>query len=158
MSEFGDFAPLIDAIDDLTARLAPVERAKLSREAATDLRRANAERIARNVTPAGEPMTPRKSRRPRRLAAGVAERRQGLMFRSAGKPKFLRKRSSADGLEVGYAGAMARIMRVHQEGLRDTVTRDPSSPAVTYPARPTLGLTPEDRLRLLDRVAAQVQP
>lgn len=152
MSEFTDFAPLTDAIDELTGALEPGERRKLASRMGTGLRTANAKRIKANVTPAGEPMAPRKEKPKGKRRGGVRESKPARMFQSAGTPRYLRKQGSADQIEVGYAGAMARIMRVHQFGLRDTVTRDPASPAVTYDARPTIGLTPDDRLDLLGQV------
>ncbi len=152
MSEFADFAPLTDAIDDLTGALEPGERRKLASRVGTRLRSANAKRIKANITPDGEPMAPRKEKPKRKRRGGVRESKPPRMFQSAGTPRFLRKQASADQIEVGFAGAMARIMRVHQFGLRDSVTRDPASPTVTYEARPTIGLTPDDRLDLLGQV------
>lgn len=160
-SEADDFAPLIDALDDLTARLEPGERKRLASTIATDVRKVNAQRIHANLVPDGGKMVPRKAKpsgklRSRRLRDGVTRLRQSvkeaLMFRRATAPRFLRKEGSQGGASVGFVGAMARIMNVHQYGLRDTVTRDASSPSVTYPARPVLGLTPDDRLRILSRV------
>lgn len=152
MSEFTDFAPLTDAIDDLTGALETGERRKLAGRIGTRLRTANAKRIKANVTPDGEPMAPRKEKPRGKRQNGVRESKPARMFQSAGTPRFLRKQASADQIEVGFVGAMARIMRVHHFGLRDTVTRDPASPAVTYEARPTIGLTPDDRLDLLGQV------
>jgi hypothetical protein len=64
--------------------------------------------------------------------------------------QYLRPTATASEARVGYLGAMARIMNVHQEGLEDTVTRDPSSPMARYPARRVLGFGPEDRLMILE--------
>lgn len=160
MSEEEPFSPLTDALDDLTARLGPPERKQLASRVATDLRSANARRIAANVTPDGEPMVPRKVRRrdlkPQRMRTAIGAQRKdaksGRMFRAAFKPRYLSRSADSEGATIGFNGAMARIMNVHQYGLRDTVTRDPRSPAITYPARPSLGLPPDDRLRILARV------
>lgn len=157
MSDFADFAPLTDALDDLTARLQPGERRKLAGKVGTSLRATNAKRIKANVTPDGAPMAPRKAKPARKLRPGsLRQAKAARMFQSAGKPQFLRRQIAEDGVEVGFVGAMARIMRVHQFGLRDTVTRDPNSPAVTYEARPVIGLTPEDRIAMLDQVTAHL--
>ena len=162
-----DFAPLVDTLGDLADRIAPAERKKLGNAIATDLRDANARRERANVEPDGEDMVPRKRKpngqlRSRRMRDGprTPKRsiRQSRMFQRAATAKFLRKESSTGEAQVGFVGAMARIMRVHQYGLRDTVTRDPASPAVTYPARVVLGMNPDDRLRILDRIAGQIQP
>lgn len=151
MSDTGEFAPLVEALEDLTQAVAPEGRRRLANKVATDVRARNAQRIAGNVTPDGEPMVPRKpkkrgSRKPGRLRTAMK------MFRSAGRPQFLRKKVTDGEIEIGFAGAMARIMRVHHYGLRDTVTRAPNSPQVTYAARPVIGLPTEDRLRILEQV------
>lgn len=80
------------------------------------------------------------------------------MFQRASEPRYLRRESTAGEARVGFVGAMARIMSVHQYGLRDTVTRDPNSPQVAYPARVVLGMTADDRLRILDQVSETIQP
>lgn len=158
-----DFAPLDEALQELAAGVAPEARSKLTREIATDLRSANAKRIKANVTPEGEPMVPRKAKarggiRTKRLRDKVTGLKRSVkmaaMFHRATAPQYLRKESSDGEAQVGYVGAMARIMGVHHYGLRDTVTRDPSSPEVTYPERPVIGLPPEDRQRVLDKVIA----
>ena len=143
------FAPLEGIIADLETRLSPNSRRALARDIATDLRSINAARIRANKTPEGAAMEPRKDKRGRKGKAAA-------MFRRAAGARYLRKKSTAGEAEVGYVGAMARIMRVHHYGLRDTVTRAKGSPEVTYPERPVIGMTAEDRLRLLDKVAAIV--
>lgn len=152
-----DFAPLDDALEELAVGVAPEARRKLTREIATDLRSANAKRIKANVTPEGDAMVARKGK-PRRLRdaarAGSRKEKMGAMFQRAGAAQFLRRQSNEAEAQVGYAGAMARIMRVHQYGLRDTVTRDPNSPAVSYQERPVIGLPPNDRERILDAISS----
>lgn len=163
----GDLDPLTNALDDLAARIAPAERKKLAGEVATDLRAANAKRMRANVEPDGEPMAPRKRRgsgrlRTKRLRDAPRKPKRSVrserMFRGAAGPKYLRKESSAGEARVGFVGVMARIMAVHQYGQPDTVTRDPSSPTVVYPARVVIGMTPDDRLRILDTVTARIVP
>jgi phage virion morphogenesis protein len=158
-----DFDPLTDTLNEMTGRLAPAERVKLSRSIASDLRAANARRIRANTEPGGEAMTPRKrrqvrSRRMRDQAPARSRARQERMFKGASQPRYLRRESTAGEAWVGFAGAMARIMAVHQYGEADTVTRDPGSPTVVYPVRPVLGMTADDRLRILDQVTGAIQP
>lgn len=165
-----DFSPLIDALDGLAARIGPTAKAKLGRDIATGLRQANAGRIRPNVEPDGDSMTPRKRRKSGRLRAKrmrdtnspsrSARRsvRQERMFQGAASPKYLRKESSQGEARVGFVGAMARIMKVHQYGETDTVTRAPDSPRVTYPVRVVLGMTPDDRERILEQITATVTP
>ncbi len=165
-----DFAPLVGAFDDLAGRLEPGARRQLGRDVAQDLREANAGRIRPNVQPDGEPMVPRKrqgngrlrSKRMRDEASPSRSARKSVrrerMFQRAAGPRYLRKESSQGDAQVGFVGAMARIMAVHQYGQADHVARDPASPLVTYPARVVLGITPDDRGRILDRLSAQVAP
>lgn len=145
-----DIDPLVDALDELTTRLAPAQRLKLSRTIATDLRRESARRIRANVEPDGSPMEARK-RKPVR-GQGRRQVRSDPMFKRAGGATYLRRKSTAEKTEVGFNGAMARIMAVHQYGERDSVERRAGAPVVTYPSRVVLGLTPDDRLRILDQV------
>ncbi len=165
-----DFAPLIDALDSLADRIGPGERGKLGREIATGLRQANAARIRQNVEPDGNGMEPRKRRKGGRLrakrlrdeasSARSARKsvRQERMFQRATGAKYLRKESSQGVAQVGFVGAMARIMAVHQYGQSDTVTRDPSSPRVTYPERVVLDINADDRSRILEQISARIAP
>ena len=79
------------------------------------------------------------------------------MFLRARARQHLRVQATASESRVGFVGAMARIMTVHQEGLEDTVTRDPSSPVAQYPMRRVLGFGPEDRLKVLELVDAHLR-
>lgn len=156
-----DFGALDAAIDAMIARMSPAGRKALAARLATDLRAANARRIAANEEPDGAAMTPRKAarrlrdRQPLRARAPSGKRQLAArrMFVKAGTSAYLRRQSGPDGAEVGFAGAMARIMRVHQLGERDTVTRDPGSPEVQYPVRQVLGFSGVDRAAVLNRVA-----
>lgn len=164
-----DLAPLTGIFDNLLDRLGSGEARQLGRDIAQDLRQANAGRMRVNTEPGGEPMTPRKRRasgklRSKRMRDEGTTRgakktvRQTRMFQRAAGPRYLRKESSQGEAQVGFVGAMARIMSVHQYGQSDHVTRDPASPLVTYPARVVLGMTAEDRGRILDRISVQVAP
>ena len=154
----GDLAALESYLVDCIARLEPGQRAKLGRKIGSELQKANAARIAAQEDPDGAPFTPRK--RPRRLrsrAGGRSRRKQGPMFLRARNRQNLRVKANASESRVGFVGAMARIMGVHQDGLEDTVTRDPSSPSVRYPVRRVLGFGPEDRLTVLELVDAHLR-
>jgi phage virion morphogenesis protein len=145
---------------DLTDRLKPGERAKLGRRIATELQKANAARIAANVDPEGAAFVPRKKHRQLRGRAksGLrARRKQGKMFLRARSTANLRAKANASEARVGFVGAMVRIMGVHQEGLEDHVTRDPSSPIAKYPMRRVLGFGPDDRLMILELLDAQLR-
>lgn len=164
-----DFAPLDHVIDGLLAAIEPGSRRKLGLSIATDLRAANARRIKANVTPDGAPMAPRKGK-PRQKGKGPSlhhgsakvdgrtarKVKMGRMFQRASGPSILRREANEDEARVGYPGAMARVMAVHHYGLRDTVSRDPGSPEVTYAARPVIGMNEADRARVFDKVVASI--
>lgn len=160
-----DFAPLLDLIDGIEQRVSAAEMKSLGRTIAKDLRGANAKRLRANVQPEGDPMTPRKAghkgrARTKRLRDPLTRRKasqkMGTMFQRAVAPRYLRAESSQGDAQVGFVGAMARIMSVHHFGLRDTVTRDPKSPEVTYAERKVIGMTSDDRLRILYLVDAHL--
>jgi len=146
-----DLAELDALLADLARRLTAPERRKLGQDLADQLRRSNADRIGRNVTPTGEAMVARKKRLRENVTPG--ERiKSGRMFLRARSPRFLRKQASASEAVVRFAGSAARIMRVHQFGEIDAVDRKPGAPRVQYPARELLGYSEADRQMILDVV------
>lgn len=148
-----EFAPLEEELGRLLDNVAPDARTRLGRTIATDLRRGQAARIRANVTPAGEPMVPRKPRGP---APKTRSAQATRMFQRATASKYLRAKATPAEIVVGYAGAAARILRVHQLGLRDRASRDASSPEVTYPERQLIGLSDADRSRLIAKLVARL--
>jgi phage virion morphogenesis protein len=149
--------PLDQELTRLAASIAAPARKKLAASIATDLRASNAKRIRANVQPDGERMEPRKasSMRPEGLGA-VARKKKDLppprMFQKA--PGYLVKRATAAGAELGFSSAADRIMSVHQLGLVDQVSQESGSPKVAYPERVVLGLSAEDRERLMSTILA----
>lgn len=161
-----DFAPIAELLEDLAGAGTPAETRKLACAIATEIRGANAKRLKANVTPDGAAMQPRKPSergtvRARRVRDHLTRMKRSTkvekMFQRAAAPQYLRKWSSTGEAQVGFVGMMARIMRVHHEGLRDRVVRgDAGSPEVTYPERPVIGLTAGDRDRVLTKAADHV--
>ncbi|WP_329956115.1 phage virion morphogenesis protein [Collimonas silvisoli] len=49
---------------------------------------------------------------------------------------------------IGFFGRVARIARVHQEGLKDRVSK--KGPEYQYPARPLLGFSATDQALIRD--------
>ncbi|NIG47346.1 phage virion morphogenesis protein [Klebsiella sp. Ap-874] len=91
----------------------------------------------------------------RYLNISFNERRQNItkpdpMFRRLRTARFLKTRSTADGVEVGYSGVAARIARVHQLGLRDKVNE--TGAMANYPRRELLGLSKADRMAIARQV------
>ncbi len=143
-----EFDPLDHELSRLIDGLQPAPRQRLARSVGADLRKAKAQTIRANLTPDGQPMAPRKPRAGAKKRSAKATR----MFQRAAGPRYLRAKVTPDEITVGYAGAAARILRVHQYGLRDRVSKEPNSPEVTYEARPLIGLTDADRQRVLAKV------
>jgi phage virion morphogenesis protein len=156
-----DLDQLEDWVGGLVARLAPAERRKLARAIAVDLRRGQQQRIADQKNPDGSPFAPRKKRGGKALRAkagrikrrATAKAKAGSMFAKLRKSQYLRADASPSEASVGFSGnATARVARVHQEGLRDRVSRKRGAPEVTYPVRQLLGVADDDRARMLDLV------
>ena len=135
----------------LLAKLDAPARRRLAVTIARELRHSQQQRIAAQQDADGSPFVPRKPRL--RDRAGAIRRR--AMFAKLRTAKWLRMSGAADAAEVGFAGRVARIARIHQEGLRDRAEQD--APEILYPRRAILGFTITDRERirelLLERLA-----
>jgi len=129
----------------LLAKLEPPARRTLAVTIARELRRSQQQRIASQRDAEGSPFAPRK---PRLREKAGAIRRRGEMFTKLRTARWLRISGTADAAEVGFAGRVASIARVHQDGLRDRAA--PDAPEVRYPKRPLLGFTGADREHIRD--------
>ncbi|MCL6619725.1 MAG: phage virion morphogenesis protein [Thermomonas hydrothermalis] len=129
----------------LIGRLAPGERRRAAAAVATGLRRAQAQRIARQQNPDGSAYAPRKPRPASRGKAGRIRRSMFVRLRTA---TWLRQRATPEAAVVEFAARVQRIARVHQEGLVDAV--GPHGPRVRYPRRVLLGFTREDEAMIRD--------
>lgn len=157
----------VGGLDELELRLEQLMqntdaagRVRLAHQIGRELRRSQARRIRGNRNPDGSAYEPRKPREPLRAKAGRIKGRakRGPMFRKMGSAAYLSWEASPDGVDVGFAdSALARIARVHQFGLRDRVTRRSGGPEADYPARGLLGLTGDERGRILDLVLARLR-
>lgn len=130
----------------LIAKLRPAQRRQLVRKVANDLRREHARLIAQQVAPDGTPYPARKNRKELRSKSGRIKRRKAAMFGKLRTNTYLQIRADADQASVGFFGKVARIARVHHEGLSDRVA--PRGPHFKYPARPLLGFNPLDEMLL----------
>jgi phage virion morphogenesis protein len=70
------------------------------------------------------------------------------MFQKIRTQKNLKIEQDENQLSVGFFGRVARIARVHQEGLTDKVAK--KGPAYHYPARPLLGFSAADQVLIRD--------
>lgn len=128
----------------LLAKLQRPARRQLARTIGVELRRAQAKRIASQTAPDGTPYPARKRRaEPLRSKRGSIRRRQQAMFPKLRAARWLKIRTTDDGVEVGFFGRVARLARVHQEGLRDRVA--PGGPQVQYARRALIGFSAADR-------------
>lgn len=138
-----DLQQLEGWIGPLLAKLQPAARRRLARNVGTALRRSQAQRIRDQRNPDGSNYAPRK-----RAQAGQLKRRADRMFQGLTKPKHLKVEASEQAVAVGFLGRVARIARVHQEGLSDRVT--PKGPTVRYERREVLGFTEAERQTIRD--------
>jgi phage virion morphogenesis protein len=135
----------------LMARLAPGEQRKVNRAVAMVLRASQSARIAAQKSPDGAAYP---ARRPGKNLRGKKGRIRGKMFQKLRTARYLRATATAEEAIVGFSGQVARIARVHQEGLMDKPT--PKSRAVRYAVRTLLGFSEEDRKRILEAYANQL--
>ena len=128
-----NLAALEDWAGALLAKLTPVERRKLTTRIGRDLRRNQQQRIATQRNPDGTPYAPRKAKALRSKQGRI--KRQ--MFTRLRQAKHLRLRSTADSVAIAFTGRIARIAKVHQQGLRDRPGRGQAE--VQYAKRELLG-------------------
>jgi len=89
---------------------------------------------------------PRKNRKEFRGKGGRIKRQKAAMFNKLRTTAYLQTRVDENQISIGFFGRVARLAHVHQEGLTDRVA--PTGPKYTYPARPLLGFSTEDRALL----------
>ncbi|MFB9038464.1 phage virion morphogenesis protein [Xanthomonas arboricola] len=130
----------------LLARLQEGERRKLARKIGTALRRSQSQRIGKQQAPDGTPYAPRKEQL--RDKAGKVKRKK--MFAKLRQAKYFKVSASPNQVSVGFVGRVARIARVHQEGLTDR-TR-PGGPKARYEQRVLLGFSSRDRKNIFGLV------
>ncbi|CAH0248490.1 phage virion morphogenesis protein [Rahnella aceris] len=122
----------------LIAALSPQSRKAMAATIAKRLRKHQQQRIKQQITPEGQPFTPRRPQ-PLRAKKGRIKREMFAKLRTA---KYMKAKGTADDAVVEFTGQVQRMTKVHQYGLRDR----PSVRAkeMQYPARPLLGLDAED--------------
>lgn len=131
------------------AKLSPARRRRIARKIGMEIRKANAKRIADNTQPDGTAMTPRK---PRRASAGKGAAKRGRMFRKMRLARSFKVNPSANGVSVGFEGAVAHTARAHHYGLTDFVGKTEAGKTVRtkYAERVLLGFAPEDHDMIAD--------
>lgn len=145
-----------DYVGGLVAKLSAAQRRKLAMAIAVSERRANAQRIAAQKDPDGKAFVPRKAASLRGKVGRI--RRADGMFKKLRQARYFSAEATPEAAFAGFANATAaRIARVHQGGLRDRVTRESGSAVVRYPERRLLGVSDEDRARILDLVLQHIE-
>lgn len=134
----------LEALEDwaagLLGQLEPASRNRLARELGQALRRNQQQRVIAQQNPDGSKYAPRKKRDLRGKQGRI--KRKAQMFQKLRTAKFMKVQGNGNAISVGFTGRIARIARVHQEGLRDRAER--GAPEVKYDQREQLGFTDAD--------------
>ncbi len=133
-----EFAKLPAYTNDILQKMSPGERAKLSKNIGIDLRNSQKQRITSQKNSDGSSYIPRKKRLRERMKGKVRNK----MFNKIKSLTYLKVMTDANAINIGFAGRIARIARVHQYGLRDRPEKKSST--IQYPKRELLGLTEQD--------------
>lgn len=147
-------APLDAWLQALIASTKPEARRQLARRVAQALRQAQIDRNREQQNPDGTPYEPRKPQ-----PAGLREKKGRLrrrMFESMATTKHMRATATGSAATVEIAGRAARIARVHQFGLEDTVNR--RGLRVRYPIREILGFGKSDIEAITGTVLDHLDP
>ena len=128
---------LANYLQPLLERLSLGERARFAKQIGRDLRKSQGKRISEQKNPDGSSYTPRRKRL--REQKGKIKRKMFTKIKNTSNLKVL---SNADSIAIGFVGRVARIARVHQEGLKDRAEK--GAPDVVYPKRELLGFTEQD--------------
>lgn len=128
---------LANYLQPLLERLSVGERARLAKQIGRDLRNSQGKRISEQKNPDGSSYTPRRKRL--REQKGKIKRKMFTKLKNTSNLKVL---STADSIAIGFVGRVARIARIHQEGLKDRAEK--GAPDVVYPKRELLGFTDQE--------------
>lgn len=142
------------------ARLQPAERRKVAMDVGRELRRNQQRRIAAQQNPDGSAFEPRKPRQVQQQRPPLREQRGRIkrqaMFLKLRTARMMKVETDTAGVTIGFAGRVARIARVHQEGEESEVERGRHT--YRYPVRQLLGLDQAAREMIRDRLLAHLAP
>lgn len=141
-----DLDGLDKVVTGLTAALSPRELVRVIRDLGRDMAVLNRRRMAAQQGPDGAKWEPRKNRK--NIKGRVA---MMVKLRAA---RHLAVQNQDAGVLIGWTGSAGRIAAIHHEGKPDRVSR--TGPTVSYPARPLIGITAEDRQALRRALIAHV--
>ncbi|MBN6064190.1 phage virion morphogenesis protein [Aggregatibacter actinomycetemcomitans] len=125
----------------LINNLSPQARRQLARNIGQALRKSQQARIARQQNPDGTAFEPRKRQKQFGKKKGRIKRQ--AMFVKLRTAKYLKVRSNANEVTVGFSGVSAAIANIHQYGLSAKPTPS-SNYKVKYAQRELLGFSDQD--------------
>lgn len=136
-------------------KLEPDQRRTLAVTIGNKLRRSQMARIRSQQNPDGSAFEPRKK------PAGTLRNRRGAikrnaMFAKLSTSRFFKMQASGDQVVIGFFGRVAKIARVHQDGLIDRVA--PKGALYRYPSRVIIGFTAADRQMIRDELIDHLSP
>ena len=156
MSDVEGLAALEAWIGGLIQSLEGPARLRLLRQIGRDLQAAQRRRIRANLDPDGEPFAPR---RPRTIRADARKRRgaarTGPMFQRAGDR--LGRTVSDDMIDIGFDARASGILRIHHEGQTAALAPFDTAPRVQFARRRLLGLSDQDRDRILTTITRTLE-
>ncbi|UJD90862.1 phage virion morphogenesis protein [Rahnella aquatilis] len=132
----------------LIAALSPQSRKAMAATIAKRLRKHQQQRIKQQVTPEGQPFTPRRPQ-PLRAKKGRIKREMFARLRTA---KYMKAKGTADDAVVEFTGQVQRMAKVHQYGLRDRPSINAKQ--IIYSSRPLIGFDIND-LNLIEESLIQ---
>ena len=127
-------------LNALIDNLSPQARQQLARRIGQQLRKSQQARIARQQNPDGSKYEPRKQQKLRGKQGRIKRK---AMFAKLKTARFLKIRTNANEVNIGFTGSAADIAAVHQYGLRAKPTKN-AKYTVQYAQRELLGFSRED--------------
>ena len=127
-------------LNALIDNLSPQARQQLARRIGQQLRKSQQARIARQQNPDGSKYEPRKQQKLRGKQGRIKRK---AMFAKLKTARFLKIRTNANEVNLGFTGSAADIAAVHQYGLRAKPTKN-AKYTVQYAQRELLGFSRED--------------
>lgn len=144
----------LQALEDwagpLLSRLDAKQRKQAMMDIGRALRRSQQQRLVAQRNPDGSAFAPRKPKvlHNKKLREKAGRIRRRAMFAKLRTAKLMKVEAEGDGVAIGWTGRLARIARVHQEGLESEVA--PGGPRYKYPVRQLLGITATEREMIRD--------
>jgi phage virion morphogenesis protein len=148
-----ELSALEDWAGALLAKLEPAARRQAAVDIARELRRSQQARIASQRNPDGTAFEPRKARqvmKSKKLREKAGRIKRRAMFAKMRTARFFKVETDSSGLAIGFSGRIARLARIHQEGLASEV--EAGGPVYQYPIRQLLGFSQAERDLIRDKL------